>query len=60
MKNITATGVENQNLRVELTEGQKNIAIDNELVHSDNGTDWKFFDSDISLLESLKKQNPKA
>lgn len=54
---IIATGVENSKLKVELTEDQKNIAVDNTLVHYD-GKEWKFFDDYLPLIESLKKAHP--
>ena len=39
---------------VELSEDQKNVAVDNCLVHYD-GTEWRFFSHDLPLIESLKK-----
>jgi len=54
---ITVKGVENEKLTVELTEDQKNIAVDNELIQYD-GTEWRFFDDYLSLIESLKKAHP--
>jgi NOL1/NOP2/fmu family ribosome biogenesis protein len=54
---IIATGVENTKLKVELNEDQKNLAVDNDLIHHD-GKEWKFFDDYLPLIESLKKAHP--
>lgn len=43
-----------QEQTIELTEDQKNFAVDNELVHYD-GTEWRFFIQDLPFIESLKK-----
>jgi hypothetical protein len=57
MEKIKARSVEelgHKEQTVELTEDQKNVAIDNCLVHYD-GKEWRFFIQDLPLIESLKK-----
>jgi len=39
---------------IELSEDQKNVAVDNCLIHFD-GTVWRFFAQGLPLIESLKK-----
>lgn len=54
---IKARSVEelgHQEQTVELSEDQKNVAVDNDLIHYD-GTKWRFFIQDLPLIESLKK-----
>jgi hypothetical protein len=55
---ITVKGVENKKLTVELTEGQKNLAIDNTLLHTPDGINWLFFDDYLPLIQSLIKAHP--
>lgn len=57
MSKIKIRSVEEQGHQeqtVELSEDQKNVAVDNCLVHYD-GTEWRFFIQDLPLIESLKK-----
>lgn len=57
MEKIIAHSVEELGVKpesIELTENQKNVAIDNDLIHYD-GTQWRFFIQDLKLIESLKK-----
>lgn len=56
---VKATGVDDSTLSIVLTEDQKNIAVDNELIHSPDGKSWKFFDDDLSKIENLKKVHTK-
>jgi hypothetical protein len=55
---ITVKAVDNKKLTVELTEAQKNLAIDSELLHTPDGKEWLFFDDYLPLLQSLKKAHP--